>query len=164
MLIVDILSRWLHVFAAIVLLGGSVYVRFVLMPAAAQLPDAEHAQLKEALRRKWSKIVGAGIGLLLLSGLLNYLVLPRLKGDPKPSALYHALIGTKVLLSLVVFFLASALSGRAAAFEGIRKNARTWLGVTIALASIVVALAGVVKVVGKGALPPATTTSTSLPG
>ena len=147
MLIVEILSRWLHIFSAIVLLGGSVYVRFVLMPAAAQLPDAEHAQLREALRRTWSKIVGAGVGLLLLSGFFNYM--RAVGGDPKPSALYHALVGTKMLLSFGVFFLASALSGRSSAFEGLRKNSRAWLGVTIALAAIVVALAGVVKVVGR---------------
>jgi uncharacterized membrane protein len=147
MLIVDILSRWLHVISAIVLMGGSIYTRFVLMPAAAQLPDAEHAKLRDAVRRSWAKTVGAAIGLLLLSGLFNYV--RAIKGDVKPSSLYHALIGTKMLLSLAVFFLASALSGKAAAFEGIRKNARTWLGVTITLAAIIVALGSVVKVGGR---------------
>lgn len=160
MLIVDILSRWLHVISAIVLMGGSIYTRFVLMPAAAQLPDAEHAQLRDAIRRSWAKTVGAAIGLLLLSGFFNYF--RAIKGDVKPSSLYHALIGTKMLLSLAVFFLASALSGKAAAFEGIRKNARTWLGVTIALAAIIVALGSVVKVGGRtiGAKPVTATEAT----
>ncbi|MCC7425155.1 MAG: hypothetical protein IT428_33210 [Planctomycetaceae bacterium] len=160
MLIVDILSRWLHVISAIVLMGGSIYVRFVLMPAAAQLPESEHNALRELVRKSWAKVVGAAIGLLLLSGLFNYV--RAIKGDVKPSSLYHALIGTKMILSLVVFFLASALSGKAAAFEGIRRNARTWLGVTIALAAIIVALGSVVKVGGRtiGAKPVATIEST----
>ncbi len=146
MVLLEIVSRWLHVGGAIVLVGGSVYVRFVLMPAAARLPDAEHAQLRESLRQSWAKVVGIGIGLLLLSGFFNYI---RAMGQ-KPGGLYHGLIGTKMLLSFVVFFLASALTGRSAAFENLRRNSRTWLSVTITLAAIVIGLAGVVKVIGRG--------------
>lgn len=143
---VDVLSRWLHVGTAIVLVGGSVYTRFVLMPAAAALPDAEHAALRDRIRGTWAKVVGAGIGLLLLSGFYNYI---RAMGS-KPAPIYHALIGTKMLISFAVFFLASALAGRSSAFEGLRRNSRKWLAVTIALAAVVVALGGVAKVIGRG--------------
>jgi len=144
----NVLSRWIHVGTAIVVLGGSVFMRFVLMPAAAGLPDAEHDALRQRVMGRWKKFVMAGIALFLISGFYNYLVvsIPAHKGD----RLYHPLIGTKILLAFAVFFLASALTGRSAAFEGIRRNNKTWLLVTIVLAAIVVAISGVLKI----AVPP----------
>ncbi len=144
---VDILSRWIHVGTAIVLLGGSVFTRFVLMPVAATLPDDAHTQLREGIAARWRKFVGIGIGLLLLSGLYNYVVVsvPKHRGD----GLYHGLMGAKMLLSLGVFFLASALTGRAAAFESLRNNSRRWLGVLIVMTALVVAIAGFLKIAAK---------------
>lgn len=142
--LVSVLSRWVHVGAAIVMLGGSVFMRFALMPAARSLPDAEHQALRERVMGAWRKFVAAGILLLLLSGFYNYLVIsiPAHKGQ----GLYHGLMGVKIILALVVFFLASALTGRSKALEGIRQNAARWLGITILLAALVVAIAGYLKV------------------
>ena len=42
MFVLDLLSRWTHVGAAIVLMGGAIFTRFVLMPAAAELPEEQH--------------------------------------------------------------------------------------------------------------------------
>jgi uncharacterized membrane protein len=144
----NVLSRWIHVGTAIVVLGGSVFMRFVLMPAAAQLPDAEHDALRQRVMGRWKKFVMTGIALFLISGFYNYIVvaIPQHKGDK----LYHPLIGTKILLAFAVFFLASALTGRSAAFEGIRKHNKKWLLITIILAAIVVAISGVLKI----AVPP----------
>ncbi|MFQ5732929.1 MAG: hypothetical protein ACE5KM_13395 [Planctomycetaceae bacterium] len=146
--VLNVLFRWIHVGTAIVVLGGSVFVRFVLMPAAEQLPDAEHDTLRQHAMGRWRKFVGIGVGLFLISGFYNYLVVsvPNHKGDK----LYHPLVGTKILLAFAVFFLASALTGRAAAFEGIRKNSKRWMLVMILLAGIIVAISGVLKV----AFPP----------
>jgi uncharacterized membrane protein len=145
---INVLSRWVHVGTAIVVLGGSVFMRFVLMPAAAQLPDAEHDALRQRVMGRWKKFVMIGIALFLISGFYNYIVvaIPQHKGDK----LYHPLIGTKILLAFAVFFLASALTGRSAAFEGIRRNNRKWLLITIILAAIIVAISGVLKI----AVPP----------
>ena len=147
----DVLSRWIHVGTTIVLVGGSVFMRFVLMPAADQLPEAEHDALRERVLGKWKKFVGLGILLLLVSGLYNYLSVtaPNHKGD----GLYHALMGVKMLLAITVFVLASALVGRAAVFAGIRQNRKKWLGILILLAAVIVALAGFLKVAVKPATP-----------
>ncbi len=142
---VDVLSRWLHVGFAIVLVGGSIYTRFVLMPAAAQLPQAEHDALRQALMGRWRKIVGIGIGLLLLSGFYNFIRAVTTRELPAP---YHALMGIKILLAFAVFFLASALSGRSPTFEGLRQNSKKWLAVTVVLSVIIVAIAGYLKVAG----------------
>lgn len=139
---VDVLSRWVHVGTAIVLVGGSVFKRFVLMPAANGLPDSEHTALRERVMGTWRKYVGIAIGLLLLSGVYNYVRAIQAGRH----GLYHALIGTKIILALVVFFLASALVGRSPTFEPLRQQRKKWLAITILLAALVVALAGVAKV------------------
>ena len=147
-----ILSRWIHVGTAIVVLGGSVFMRFVLMPAAAQLPDQEHQALRERVLGRWKRFVLVGIVLFLATGFYNYIAvaIPRVSegGEAADHAkLYHMLMGIKILLAAAVFFLASALVGRSPALEGFRRDRKKWLGITILLAAIVVALAGVLKVV-----------------
>jgi uncharacterized membrane protein len=140
------LTRILHVGTAIVLVGGTFFIRFLLMPAAIrELPEAEHDRLRAALMGSWKKFIHGGIGLLLLSGGINYwrVISSQIhKGDP----LYHALLGTKILLAIALFFIASALVGRAPGFQGMRNNARKWMGVNLLLALIIVAISGFLRV------------------
>ena len=115
--IVNVVSRWLHVSTAIVLVGGTVFIRFVLTPNAEQLPQAEHDRLRELVTANWRKFVRGGILLFLLTGFYNYLVVavPQHHGDKT----YHMLMGVKILAAFGVFFLAEALVGRAAVFAGV---------------------------------------------
>lgn len=143
---IAIVSRWTHIGTAIVLVGGTCFLRFVLAPAAAQLPDEHHAKLKELVMKSWKKFVHGGIALFLVSGLYNYLVvqIPLHKGDK----LYHPLVGTKILLSLGIFFIASALVGRSKTFEGMRRNSKRWQSVILLMAVVVIGISGFVKVRG----------------
>ena len=140
----DIVSRVVHVATAIVVLGGSIFMRFVLMPAATQLPEEEQQALRGRITGTWKVVVMIGIVLFLASGFYNYLVvsLPEHRGD----TLYNALMGIKILLAFSIFFLASALTGRAVAFDRIRQNEKLWLGITILLGVLVVVIAGYLKV------------------
>ena len=148
---IAIASRWIHVGTAVVLVGGLVFLRFVLGPAAAQLPDEAHAKLKELVSARWKKFIHGGIALFLLSGFYNYLVIqaPLHKGDK----LYHALMGTKILLALAVFYLSSALIGRSKAFAGMRTNPKLWQGIIIVLAAVIIGISGFVKVALKPTTP-----------
>lgn len=143
--LVAVVSRWVHVGTAIVLLGGSIFQRFVLMPSARTLPEQEQQQLRERIMMRWKKYVMGGIALLLITGFYNYLTTTR----PGP---YHMLMGIKILLAFGVFFLASALTGRSAGLQGLRQNAGKWLGLLIFLATAVVAIAGYLRVAYAGAL------------
>lgn len=143
---VELISRWVHVGTAVVLLGGSVFLRCVVMPAARTLPDVEHDRLREQMMARWKRIVMIGIALLLVTGFYNYLGVERVKA-PR----YHMLMGIKILLGFGVFFLASALTGRSAGLAGIRRNSARWLTVLIVLAAATVLIAGYLKV----APPPA---------
>jgi uncharacterized membrane protein len=141
----DVLSRWIHVGTAIVLVGGTCFMRFVLLPSArATLSDEAHASLREAVRNRWKRFVHLGIALLLISGFYNYIkAMPGHKGVP----LYHALIGTKILLALAVFFLGSALVGRSPAFAKMREYPRPWLMLILLLSAAIVGISGYCKVV-----------------
>ena len=143
--LLPVLMRWGHVGAAIVLIGGMVFMRFALLPAAKQLPDDVHNDLRDRVMGTWRKFVGIGILLLLLTGIGNY-YLAMQTDRVADSKLYNPLMGMKILLAMAVFFLASALSGRSKALEGIRRNAALWLVINILLAAAIVAIAGYLKV------------------
>ena len=101
MLIIDIVSRITHVLTAITLVGGSLFTLLVLMPAAKELADDAHNQLAASITGRWKRFVHGGVLLFLVTGFYNYFrAIPSHKGD----SLYHALVGTKILLALGIFF------------------------------------------------------------
>ena len=94
---------------------------------------------------RWKKFVHGGILLFLLSGFYNYAQAMKLhKGD----GLYHGLVGTKMILAFVVFFIAAALVGRSPSLEKFRQNRVFWTRVIVILAVVIVAISGFVKVRG----------------
>ncbi len=144
-LLIDTISRIIHVSTAIALVGGTVFVLFVLIPSAAAMPEADEQKLRVAVNQRWKRFVHLGIALFLVTGFYNFIrAIPNHKGD----GLYHALIGTKILLAFAMFFIASALVGRSKAFDSMRKNRVHWLKVFVLLAFSVVAISGFAKVRG----------------
>ena len=143
MFYVDLLLRWMHILAAIALMGGAIFMRFGLHPALADLnADAQQA-LKGGVRRHWAKWVMASSGFLLLSGIVNIVRYTQDKVvDPMP---YHAIVTVKMLLALVIFFIASTLVGRSANAEKFRQKAVFWLNLNLVLAVIVVCIGGFLR-------------------
>lgn len=125
---------------------------FVLLPTASQISTEEHDKLRGLINGRWKRFVHAGILLFLVTGFYNYFQqMPKHKGD----GLYHALVGTKILLALGLFFIASALVGRSAAFESMRASRGKWLKIMVLLAAVIVAMSGFVKVRGPVVKPAA---------
>lgn len=145
MWIVDVLSRIVHVATAICLVGGSVFTLAVLIPAAKALSQEAHDALAAAVASRWKRWVHLGILLFLASGFYNYM---RAIGSHQGDGLYHALLGTKMLLALGVFFIASALVGRSPKLEPMRQAKAKWLTILVLLATLIVCLSGFVKVRG----------------
>ncbi len=137
-------SRVLHILFAMLLLGGAMFTRFALLPAAAELPEDIHTSLKERIANRWRKFVMLGIAVLLATGFYNYLKVtnPLHAGDK----IYGMLMGMKILLALVMFVLASGLAGRSKMFAFMRKDAATWLLVLILLGSVVTGMASFLKI------------------
>ncbi len=145
MFAVDVASRLIHVLTAVMLLGGSLFTLLVLVPALEAAEGDAKAKLVDAIRNRWKRFVHAGIALFLISGFYNYFAaMPGHKGD----GLYHGLIGTKIILALGLFFIASALVGRSAAFEGFRKSSNKWLKIICLIGIVIVGMSSFVKVRG----------------
>jgi hypothetical protein len=139
-----LITRWLHIGAAIVAIGGAFFMRVALMPAAnSTLDDATHAKLREALRKRWFIVVQTCIAILLVTGGINFVMLalpPKI--EPMP---YHAIFGVKFLAALGVFFIASVLVGRGEGMAKMRANRARWLTVLLVLAAVIVILSGVLN-------------------
>lgn len=147
----EMILRWFHILGAATMIGGSVFIWAALLPSLLEVDEATRAKLHAALRSRWSKVVMAAIGVLLLTGLANFLLANRsveFKGTP-----YHMLFGIKFLIAMVIFFIASLLTGRSGLSEKIRKNARLWLGFNLLLVLIVVGLSGTLRVTREKAKP-----------
>jgi uncharacterized membrane protein len=143
-------SRILHVFGAIILLGGLFYLRTVV--TSVPLPFREGpgegsftpADAKLGGRRAvWAMWTGIASLLLLVTGLWNYLQMIQMHERLAPS--YHMMAGMKMLLGLALFVLAAMLAGRSASAEKLRQNLRLWLNVCLILGIMTVILGSVLR-------------------
>lgn len=150
--VIGLISRWLHILAAITAVGGTIFMRLALVPSISVLPDEQRKSLHGEIRSRWSKLIMASILFLIVSGLYNYIMLVRAaRGWPTElPALYHPLFGAKFVLALGVFFMASALSGRGAATEKFRQNAKYWMTVNLILAVAIVCISGYMRMMHTG--------------
>jgi len=141
----DIVSRITHISTAIVLIGGTAFTLLVLIPATRLMSAESHDLLAAEIKNRWKRFVHIGVTLFLVSGFYNYI---RAMGLHKGDGLYHGLMGAKMLMAFVVFFLAAALVGRSSALQRIRTNRVFWLRVMVSMATIIVIISGYLKVRG----------------
>ncbi|MGC3970746.1 MAG: hypothetical protein QM775_26455 [Pirellulales bacterium] len=142
---IQLIARWLHIVAAVTAAGGAIFMKLALHPASETLPEADRAALREAVRSRWSKVVMAAIGLLLLTGFYNFFRIIKVYKFDGPA--YHALFGTKVLLAFGVFALASFLVGRSDLGKKLRAQAGKWLSVLVALVLVVLLISSTLKTI-----------------
>jgi uncharacterized membrane protein len=95
------LSLWLHIVAAALLIGGTLYARLAIQAAAATLSEDTAAKVNDTAAVRFRGWVLAAIIVLLITGVYNYM------HTGAHSTRYHILLGIKLLLALHVF--ASAL-------------------------------------------------------
>jgi uncharacterized membrane protein len=136
-------SRFLHIFGAIILLGGIFYLRAVVAPTPAPNDAPDVDPLFGGRRAAWAKWVGIATLLLLVTGLWNYIQIIRT--HERLDGLYHMLAGIKMLSALAVFLLAALLAGRSPAAQSLRRRMRLWLNVCLILGIATVALGSVLR-------------------
>ncbi len=93
----NVLMRWLHITAAVVLIGGVLYARLVVAPAIASLPAAEQDTLGDAMATRFRRLLFLAVLFLLATGAYNVIL------NLGRGALYQTLLGIKILLALHVF-------------------------------------------------------------
>ncbi|MCA9063241.1 MAG: hypothetical protein KDA96_09285 [Planctomycetaceae bacterium] len=148
---IAVISRWTHVGTAIIFVGGTFFLRFILTPVLDRLPDVERSDLTRRILRAWKNVVHTGMMLFIVSGFYNYLIVavPTHKGDK----LYHPLIGLKIILAFGMFFVAIALVGKSSRFDGMRRNAKFWQNMILVIALVIVGISGFAKVMLKSIAP-----------
>ena len=98
--------QWLHVMSAVLAVGGVFFMRFILHPAFAVQPEAK-ATMAPLILRRFKMVIHSSIAILILTGVWRFIsTLDKLHGW----AAYHAVFGTKVLLSLALFTIAIMLT------------------------------------------------------
>lgn len=138
----DILSRWLHISTAAIVVGGLVFARFVLMPAMQKLTEEHRALLSEHIAKRLRPVSVASIILLLVSGLYNFLLVMQGELDTK----YHMIFGFKLLFAahLLAMFHIAASPTRGSTTNSAKK-ARLLLGGVIS-GIIVLALGSYLRI------------------
>jgi uncharacterized membrane protein len=139
-----IVTRVAHIGSAIVMVGGTVFLRYILMPVAERsLNPEDHEKLRDQILCVWRRVVHRLIIVFLISGFINYF---RSMTDHHGDAFYHSMMGSKIILALAMFFISMALVGRSPSLENFRKQRAKWLSINIVLALVIVVISGVLKV------------------
>jgi uncharacterized membrane protein len=138
----NLLSRVLHIMGAIILVGGLIYLRTVVMPSAAAANATTVDEKFGGLRSKWAMWIGIATALLLVTGIWNLIVMFRTYELAKS---YHMLLTLKILAGLALFGLAALVAGRTPAAEVIRGKMRMWVGLCIAIGVLTVALGSLMR-------------------
>jgi uncharacterized membrane protein len=145
--------RYMHILGAIMLMGGTIFMRFALAPTVLTLEGSSRADFHDRVRARWSKFVMLASGLLLVSGLANMMLFTssryELETVPLLGMSYGMAVGIKFLLSLPIFLFASFLAGRSATAKKFQANAVLWMNVNLALALVMVLMGGLLKFVGR---------------
>jgi putative copper export protein len=138
----SLLARSLHVLAAIVWIGGMLFIALVLVPVVRRLEPAERARLVHTIGMRFRAVGWIALGLLLLSGLLNLWLRPYLLGVP----LFQAKLGL-VVVALALSVTHDFVLGPRAGAPGAHPRQRTrasWVArgnVLVVLAVVVLGLA-----------------------
>ncbi len=148
--ILALISRWLHIASVVVAIGGAVFMRFALMPAAhSVLSEDLHDRLRSQVMARWKTVVHVCVAILIMTGAFNFYIAFHDNVKPIP---YHPLLGVKLIGAVVVFFLAIALTGSSPGFSKLRQKSGKWLSVLIALAALIILLSGLMKAAHQAAL------------
>ncbi len=140
---------WVHVLAAVVWVGGMVFIGVVVAPYARKLPAEQRRELFEQLGRRFSTIGWGCIAILLVTGVGN-LIGRGMEWSPAFARTLGAkllLVGLMVLLAAFHDFILGPRSATLAAdptkaseAEAARVRA-SWIGrINLVLALIVILL------------------------
>ena len=109
--------RWLHLLAAVLWVGGSVFYLLVLRPAVRREGEPANA-LQRKVGMEFGALVNTAIVVLVLSGAILAFDRLAVQSSRYVHAPYVVVLVLKVLLSLWMFALAhSRLRGRRELFE-----------------------------------------------
>ena len=142
---VNVLSRWLHVLSAVIVVGGIVFLGLALLPAMAGQEALVRQAVMGPVVRRFKILVHSAIGLLLLTGTYNMLVaLPKVRALTYHS-FYQSILGTKILLALILFGIALPVLSSPPAFGNIQESRRRWVTVLVVLGLVILLFSAILR-------------------
>lgn len=140
----DIAMQWLHLLSAILAVGGTVFLRFVLLPAAQSLDEVQRQMLTAAVLRRFRPVLWGSIIVLFLTGLYNVGTV-AIRGGLASAPDYLNILVTKIFLAFVIFGFAFLLTVPGEIFSGMKTRRKQWLAVNAVLGVIVVLLSAYLR-------------------
>jgi uncharacterized membrane protein len=128
------LVQWMHVTAAVIVVGGMAFLLFILMPSLGAL-DPEHRDLlvKQVMNRfRW--VIWSAIIVSLVSGIYSI----RQYYWEAAWGKSWALLAVKIILALFVFEVALALTLPFKLFDRVRARRQIWLSIAVGLAVAII--------------------------
>lgn len=130
----DLVVKWVHVISIVTAVGLTLFQYMVLLPVLRRVQGVPEDFIKTVQRRA-GMVIGVAWVLIWVTGIYNLVVvIPTVKPN------YHMVLGAKILLVLVLFFISTALSHPSLAFEGIQRNRARWVAFAAWLGIVVVVL------------------------
>ena len=122
-------NKWLHLMSVISLLGGTVMIVWVVLPALSGQADSE-------LRRKYGIALMILWSIILATGFLNYYIV-----SPSVGKSYHMLLGMKIGLAFVMLAVSMIYAHPMPMFANLRENkGASILAIVILLGVIIVGI------------------------
>ncbi|MGC8784373.1 MAG: hypothetical protein ACP5RN_08305 [Armatimonadota bacterium] len=130
----DLIVKWVHVVSIVTGVGLTLFQYLVLLPVLRRTQGVPE-DLVKAIQRRAGMVIGIAWVLIWVTGIYNLVVIiPAVKPN------YHLVLGAKILLVLVLFFISTALSHPSLAFEGIQRNRARWVALAAWLGIVIIAL------------------------
>jgi uncharacterized membrane protein len=126
--------QWIHATAAVIGVGGMAFLLFVLMPALGGLDPEQRALLVKRVMDRFRWVSWSAIFLLLVSGLYSV----RQYYWEMAWGKSWTLLTVKIVLALLVFVIALALTLPFKLFDWFRARRRLWLSIAFGLAVAVI--------------------------
>jgi uncharacterized membrane protein len=133
--------QWIHVSSAVLGVGGMAFLYIVLLPSMGSLNPDQRESLLKAVLGKFRWVSWSVIFLLFVSGLYNV----RQYYWEVPWGRAWLMLTIKIVLALVVFAIALAISLPLKFLNWFRARRQMWLAIALSVAMIVILISAYLR-------------------
>ena len=134
------IMQWLHLAAVVVAVGGTAFIRLILLRSFIAIDMQARQRVMAGVARHFYPTLWWAILAILVSGLFN--LHEALQGA---DALYVAVLAAKILLALILFAVAFAVTLPWPSLAEFQRQRPRWLAVNLALAAVILFLSAVLR-------------------
>jgi len=134
------LMQWLHLAAVVVAVGGTAFIRLILLRSFIAIDMQARQRVMAGVARYFYPTLWWAILAILVSGLFN--LHEALQGA---DTVYIAVLAAKILLALILFSIAFAVTLPWPTLAEFQRRRPRWLAVNLALAAVILFLSAVLR-------------------